>query len=624
MADAPAIVLLLGLAVAALVVGPIFALIAFVRVRDLERTVADLTRRLAETRPPVSSGPALETSVAGAAAPLPSTAVRSVPAPPAPSPPAPPAEAPSVPRTAATARASFDWETAIAGQWLQRVGLLAITVGVAFFLKTAIDNDWIGPLGQVAIGILLGTAIIASASWFLGRGFVYFADGITGLGAAVLYLSLWAAGSYYHLVSPAAAFGAMVVVTAAMIAIALGRNSQRVAVLALVGGFLTPALVSTGQDAEVALFTYLAVQNAALLVLVHRRDWRFLEIPAFIFTQIYFWAWYDEFYLDPAFGRTTLFATMFFVLFAVLPVLRSRRHGAFRLEHGLVMLANVGLYLLALRTMMWPDQPWLLTAATLALAAFHLVVAQAVPAEAGAQSLPRLLIGGIALTLITIAIPMRLSDRWTSVAWAVEATVLMWTGFRVRMWALRAAGFIMFVIVGLRLALFPLPVEEVLWNSRFVVQLVAAASALVSLWLASRHAGDVLPGERGPFGVLSVGANVLILAALTRETQLWYYLRDAGLPGPETALAEGLTVSVLWIVYASVLMTAGVRLKSALLRWQGLALFGITTAKVFLADLSELRGIYRVLSAVALGVVLLIVSFLYQRRLAAAREGEGA
>jgi uncharacterized membrane protein len=619
MADAPAIVLLLGLAICALVVGPILALIAFARVRDLERRVADLTRRLPEsgavptvtpTSTPLVAPPVARPAVA---APPPRAPV---PAPAA----APAAETPPRPAPQPKARTSFDWETVIAGRWLQRIGLLAITVGVAFFLKTAIDNDWIGPAGQVALGVLLGTAIIASASWFLSRGFVYFADGITGLGAAVLYLSCWAAGSYYHLVAPAVAFGAMVIVTAAMIAIALGRNSQRVAVLALAGGFLTPALVSTGHDAEVALFTYLAVQNGALLVLVRKRDWRFLEMPAFLFTQLYFWTWYDRFYLDPALGTTTLFATVFFALFAVLPVIRSRRHGAFRLEHGVLMLLNVALYLVALRAMMWPDQPWALTAATLALAAFHLVVVRAVPAEGGDQSLPRLLIGGIALTLITLAIPMRLSERWTSIAWAVEAAVLMWTGFQVRMWALRTAGFVMFGIVALRLLLWPFRAEDFLWNPRFVVAMVTAACAVVSLWLARRHEDEVVAAERVPFGALAVGVNVLMVWTLTQETELWYRSRAAGLPGADTMLALGLTVSLLWVVYAGALVGGGARIKSPILRWQGLALFGLASVKVFLADLSELRGIYRVMSAMALGVVLLVVSFLYQRRLSAARD----
>jgi uncharacterized membrane protein len=86
----------------------------------------------------------------------------------------------------------------------------------------------------------------------------------------------------------------------------------------------------------------------------------------------------------------------------------------------------------------------------------------------------------------------------------------------------------------------------------------------------------------------------------------------------------GLQVSLFWTLYASLLVAFGVRMKSAFLRWQGLALFGLTTLKVFFVDLSDLSGFYRILSAIALGIVLLIVSFVYQRKLAAGQQEESA
>src|SRR5262249_33757575 len=156
--------------------------------------------------------------------------------------------------------------------------------GVAYFLKHAIDNDWIGPRGQVALGLLLGVGLLAAAPTFARRGLVYFADGLTGLGAAILYLSLWAAGSYYGFLSPPMTFVSMAIVTAGMLAIAIGRNSKTIAAIGMVGGFLTPALINTGQDAQVVLFSYLALHNTALLVLAWTRGWRFLEFPAFALT----------------------------------------------------------------------------------------------------------------------------------------------------------------------------------------------------------------------------------------------------------------------------------------------------------------------------------------------------
>ena len=184
--------------------------------------------------------------------------------------------------TIATAKTGFDWEHLIAGQWLNRVGL-GRGGGRRRLLPEVRDRqrlDW-PAAGRWRWASCFGAGLLASAPWLLKRRLVYFADGVTGLGAAVLYLSLWAAGSYYQLLPPAATFIAMAVVTAAMVAIAVGRRSLSVAVMAMIGGFVAPVLVSTGRDAQVELFTYLALHNAALLVLAWRREWRVLELPAF-------------------------------------------------------------------------------------------------------------------------------------------------------------------------------------------------------------------------------------------------------------------------------------------------------------------------------------------------------
>ncbi len=249
-----------------------------VRVTMLERHVAELERRLAE----LGSGPAS----APAAAPA------------QPRPASPPAPARASSSTAGSSIAppigvrladrarTIDFETLIAGRWLNRVGLLAVAIGVAYFLKLAIDSAWVGPRGQVALGLLLGAGLLASTSWYLKRGYVYFADGISGLGAAVLYLSFWAGGNYYHLFSSGLTFGFMTAVTSGMIAIAVARNSQPVAVIALLGGFASPALVASGQDAQVTLFAYLLLLNAGLLPLAWLRNWRAIDLPAFFLTEM--------------------------------------------------------------------------------------------------------------------------------------------------------------------------------------------------------------------------------------------------------------------------------------------------------------------------------------------------
>ncbi len=524
------------------------------------------------------------------------------------------AAAPAPPRV--PVRPALDWETLIAGRWLNRIGIVALFLAASFFIKLAIENDWIGPTGQVAIGLVIGTVLLGFSQWLLGRGYLYFSEGIAGLGAGVLYLSLWAGWDYYKLFPQSVGFIGMILVTAAMMGLSIGRNSSRLAGLALVGGFLTPWLASTGQDAQVVLFTYIAALNAGLIGLAWTRQWRWLELLAFVWTQGYFWVWYHQFYSPDRLVSTSFFATLFFVLFAALPAVRSWRFPRLYGEQVLLVLVNASMYLITLHTLLWPDRRWTLTLAVLALSAAHLLVARAVPSPAGGTPANRLLFAGLALTFVTLAIPIRLEGKWITIAFAVEGVVLIWSGLRAAVGHLRAGGWILFALVSVRLLAYDLHAEQLFFNERFATFAVVVACFAAALYFLRQQWAGLGFDERSLAGLLAVAINFYALWALSLE--VWDWLRG-GLQGE---LAQQLGLSVLWTAYASVLIILGVRRSSPLLRWQALALFGIIVGKVFLYDLSFLERVYRIVSFLVLGVVLLVVSFLYQRRLAAAKVAE--
>lgn len=634
--------LLVVLLVLLLIVAPILAIVAFVRVQrlgeqlesarvkdliariySLEQHLAALQRAFASgapTAPVPPTPPAEPPRVAPAAPPpvAPSPAARVTP----PAPPAPPPvsifAAPPLHTPSGKPSSSLDLETLIAGRWLNRIGILAVIVAVSFFLKYAFDNNWIGPSGRVAIGILLGAAMLPWSHWLLGKGYPYFSEGIAGLGQATMLLSVWAGCRYYTLFSRDVGFAGMIIITAVMAAIALGRNSERIALLSLLGGFLTPLLLSTGKDEQVVLFTYLLILGAGLLIIAARRDWRSLTPVAFVLTIIYFWGWYDSFYRTDKLERTLIFATLFFVLYATLPVLRAIRLSRLDTIGLIVALANSFAYLAALYVMLWPKDRWPLTLLVLALSAAHVTVARLVPPpKAGESPLTRYLFAGLALTFVTLAIPIRLEGKWITLAFAVEGAILVWTGFRSLTVLLRSAGYFLLAIAAVRVFLLETRAPQFLFNARFATYLVLIACFGAALFFAREHLQTLGDSEETFLGVLAVAINVYALIALSLE--FWDYFGHSVSLGIDRGLAQHLALSLLWTAYASALILLGVKRQSALLRWQALVLFGLVVVKVFVYDSSYLERFYRIISFLILGVVLLIVSFLYQRKIARER-----
>src|SRR5262249_3936681 len=131
--------------------------------------------------------------------------------------------------------------------WLNRIGIVAVLFGVAYFIMYAFDKGWIRERGRVALGLLVGTGLILWSERFRKKGYLPFSFSLKAVGVGTLYLSLWGAFQLYHLVPSSVAFIAMMLVTAFTVMLALAQDAEILAAYALVGGFLTPVLVSTGE-----------------------------------------------------------------------------------------------------------------------------------------------------------------------------------------------------------------------------------------------------------------------------------------------------------------------------------------------------------------------------------------
>jgi uncharacterized membrane protein len=164
--------------------------------------------------------------------------------------------------------------------------------------------------------------------------------------------------------------------------------------------------------------------------------------------------------------------------------------------------------------------------------------------------------------------------------------------------------------------IFPSPAGAFLFNQRFAAYLLVIVCFGVALWSARDQLDDKGDQEKTELGIFSVLINVFALIALSLE--FWDYFGKTA-TGIDADLASHLSLSVLWTAYATILILVGVQQKSALLRWQALALFGLVVFKVFLFDLASLDRAYRILSFLVLGSVLMVVSFLYTRRAAKGR-----
>ncbi|QNI32514.1 DUF2339 domain-containing protein [Alloacidobacterium dinghuense] len=566
---------------------------------DLQKQVAELTARVWR----------LEQAAQANAAPQP----RNIPAP-------PPEAVVATPRPAAKVQAR-SLETRIGSQLFNRIGIIALLIGMAWFLKFAIDNQWIGPAARVLIGMIAGVGIIAWSERFRSQGYRAFSYSLKALGTGILYLSLWAAYAVFHLVPGTVALLAMVLVTASNAILCWMQNSEVLAFYAAIGGFITPLLLSNGQNHALELFSYLLLLDIAAIIMIALRPWARLLLAAFIGTSFYAIAWYISYYSDRQFALAAFFLVAFFLLFAIAPQLLRNLRLATQTRHLTVQdnvvlivlpLLNAALaffefYALLSEPGRTHARPWI----ALPLAAFYLImlrISRLHQLSGTPMALPAVYLA-ISVIFFTAAIPLELNGLYIAIGWLLEGAALIWMARQQNHRELRflAVSVLALAFVGVNVIHLG-GGQPVLFNGRFATYLVAIVVFAFSAWIALHS-----PQEWKPIAIgAGIAASVLAMIAVCLEIHSFWVVQTAVHRG-DLYIYEQFTYSAWAMVFGAALLGVGFWKKSAFLRWQALALLTLSIAKVFLVDTRQLSQGYRILSFLGLGILLLAVSFAYQR-----------
>ena len=216
----------------------------------------------------------------------------------------------------------INWERFLGVKLFAWIGGLALFLGVAFFIKYSFDRNWISPEIRVALGFLSGLGLVVGGVALKRREYAVTSQTLCATGTVILYAVTFACRSIYHFpffgLWPT--FLLMILITATAFLLAVRMEAQVVAILGLVGGFLTPPLLSTGVDNPFGLFGYIAILDAGLLAVAFHRRWHFLILMGAIGTFLMQMGWAANFFTEEkvfvALGIFASFDLLFLLAFA--------------------------------------------------------------------------------------------------------------------------------------------------------------------------------------------------------------------------------------------------------------------------------------------------------------------
>src|SRR5206468_7323936 len=202
-------------------------------------------------------------------------------------------------QTAAPPKRTIDWEQFMGAKMFAWIGGFALFLGVAFFVKYSFEHNLIPPELRVAIGFLVGASLLIGGLLLKRKENAVTAQTLCATGILVLYAVTFACRSYYHFrfFGLIPTFLLMSLITAVAFLLAVRSNAIVIAVLGIAGGFLTPVLLSTGQDHPLGLFMYIALLDIGLLGVGQRQRWNVLPILGAVGTSLMRFAWIATFFV---------------------------------------------------------------------------------------------------------------------------------------------------------------------------------------------------------------------------------------------------------------------------------------------------------------------------------------
>ncbi len=579
---------------------------------SLAQQVQQLTARILRLEAIVSMGaPTPHEVVEPSTTPEPHRTIPETPAPP------PPAPTPPTPH-----RSAAEIESVIGRRWIGWIAVTLILFATALFLKYAFDNRWIGEVGRVAIGIAGGVLMTALGYRYFKRGWLIFSQILTSGGVVLLYLSTYAAFGYYHLVPQKPAFAFLTILIAEAAILSLIYGAPAIAIMALIGGFLTPLLLHSDRDQYLSLFGYVLVLDlGALAVLKH---WRGLRTIAFVGSHLLFWIWYDQHYTEQRLFIVILFQSAVFLVFLTenLAARLFRRHDAISIESIWLLVVNPFVFFITSYQLLNPFYHDWMGAFAIVMAIVYSGAAKLLIDRSNVKQVELLSLIGIALTFTTLTIPIQLRSNWITIAWALEALTMLWVGVETRALRLRISAYALFGLALSKLLLWDTPYgfrpafipvfNRYFLSALFVIGCLFGAAALYQI-LGKRKSASK-SGVK--LGFLAAGVFALWVVS-SIETQTFFQMRAIAQRAIEDAQHQRwlgqMALSVVWAIYAAALAAIGFVRRSSATRWAALSLFALTVVKAMLVDIAALQQLYRIIVFFVLGVLLLLVAWGYHK-----------
>lgn len=347
------------------------------------------------------------------------------------------------------------FEQQVGENWLNKIGIIILVLGIGYSVKYAIDNNWINESGRVLIGLGAG-AVLLGIAYYLRKSYRAFSSVLAGGAFATFYYTITIAYQYYQMFNQPTAFGIMVGITLFSSFLAIKFDRLELAAISLVGGFTSPFMVAGETNNYVSFFTYLSILNVGMLLMSYFKKWPLIKMLSILFTVLLFSGFvvvkiifdqnykFDENILPVSFAFASIYYVIFYSAIVLYNIRKEEKFDGWQLA-SLITISLVYLSC-GLVILQYIEDGKYQGIFTISLAAVNLLVGFIIKSIKTIDvNLYHVSIGKV-ITLATLFAPIQFDGYTITSFWVVESAVLIWLAQKTKIGLFRHLSFSVFAL----------------------------------------------------------------------------------------------------------------------------------------------------------------------------------
>lgn len=207
------------------------------------------------------------------------------------------------------------WEFLLGGNWIAKIGFLAMLLAFGWFMDLAFRYEWIGDSGKIYFGLFSGFLFMFAGFYYAKQNYRILTPALVGTGASILYLTIFSSYRFYHFFHIVETFVYITILNLLLVFYAKISKSEVLYFFGYIGSILTPVLLSTGENSYKFLFSYLTICNLLFLYASRNLKWKWAPILVFLSNWLMLGVWMEQNISVSSFLTPFLFANFIGYLF---------------------------------------------------------------------------------------------------------------------------------------------------------------------------------------------------------------------------------------------------------------------------------------------------------------------